>query len=207
MRYGETDPIPYALFYMVNCAKICLVIAVAIGISPLFAGDLCELDRSVYDAVHDGWKCGFSDGYFPNVTHLGDAEFYLTLNLGMVCFGDEKMRDTGKLAVVGLATTMLTTELIKLAIGRARPENQDSPRWDSSLPSGHATAAFAMAYIYGEQYHHLRIPLYLLAASVGISRIYTGMHYPSDVIAGAAVGTLGGIVVMKNKQFVLKIGF
>jgi len=101
---------------------------------------------------------------------------------------------------------MLTAQILKCIVGRERPEDNDVPRCQSSFPSGHATAAFTSAYVFSSQYPRLTIPLYVLATSIAISRIYLGKHYPSDVIAGAAIGTAAGFVVMKNKNFVLSIG-
>lgn len=60
-----------------------------------------------------------------------------------------------------------------------------------SFPSGHTTGAFALATGLTLQYRHLyiAIPSYLFAVGVGVSRIYAGVHYPSDVLVGALVGT------------------
>ncbi len=172
-----------------------------------FAGGIQDIDNSLYDSIHDGWRCDFADDYFSAMTTLGDGKFYLSANLALLCFGDDKMKESAKLATVTVAATMITAELLKCAVDRERPEKQDVSRWDSSFPSGHTTAAFAMAYVYGSQYPKLRIPLYFLATSIALSRIYLGEHYPSDVLAGAAIGTAGGIVVMKNKIFILEINF
>lgn len=165
-----------------------------------------EFDSSLYRSIYDGWRCDFADAYFSGVTLLGSVEFCLSANTALLCFGDDKMRKSAKLTTVGLASTMLVAELLKCAVGRERPEETNLPRCKSSFPSGHTTAAFTMAYVYGAQYPKLRIPLYFLAVSVAISRIYLGKHYPTDVIAGAVIGTAGGIIVVKNKDFILKIG-
>ena len=182
------------------------IINILLFTSLLFAGGLQDIDDSIYRSVHDGWHSDFADKYFCTANALGGGEFYLGANLALMCFGDSKMRDSSKLSSVTVATSIATVMLLKCAVGRPRPEDANPPRWDSSFPSGHTAAAFAMAYIYGEQYPRLRIPLYLFATSVGLSRIYLGEHYPSDVLTGAAIGVASGIIIEKNKNFVLSIG-
>ena len=65
-----------------------------------------------------------------------------------------------------------------------------------SFPSGHATTAFAAAAVVGALYPRLRIPVYGLAALVGLSRVYLGVHYTLDVLAGAALGIALGLGVV-----------
>ena len=181
-------------------------VTLSICVIACYAGGIQDFDNSLYDQIHYRWQCDFNDIYFTNVTYLGDGEVYLSVNLGLLIFGNESMKESAKLATAGLAATMLCSQLLKCAVGRDRPGETDTPRCTSSFPSGHTTAAFTMACVYGEQYPKLRIPLYLLAVSVGISRIYLGEHYPTDVIAGALLGTAGGIVIIKNKNFILELG-
>ena len=60
---------------------------------------------------------------------------------------------------------------------------------DCSFPSGHTTAGFSLAVILASHFPAYSFVMYSLAATIGVSRIYTGMHYPSDVLSGAFLGT------------------
>jgi membrane-associated phospholipid phosphatase len=62
----------------------------------------------------------------------------------------------------------------------------------TSFPSGHSGSAAAFAVAVGDVLPGLRLPLGVAAAIVAFSRIYTGVHYPSDIVAGAVVGGLLG---------------
>ena len=59
-----------------------------------------------------------------------------------------------------------------------------------SFPSGHAAAAFVLLGTVGVFYSHMFLPFLLLAILIAFSRIYVGVHYPSDVLAGALLGIL-----------------
>jgi undecaprenyl-diphosphatase len=85
----------------------------------------------------------------------------------------------------------LLAELGKLLVPRHRPfEHQLGPsERDHSFPSGHASTAFAGATMLAAFAPRLRGPLYALAVLIALSRLYNGVHYPTDVLAGAALGT------------------
>lgn len=85
----------------------------------------------------------------------------------------------------------------KVAIGRDRPLIDEHPalaRAPSKLsfPSAHATSSVAAAVAMGRVQPGARVPLYALAGSICFSRPFLGMHYPSDVLAGIALGSLLG---------------
>jgi undecaprenyl-diphosphatase len=87
--------------------------------------------------------------------------------------------------------------VVKLAVGRERPLIEGHPplaRAPSKLsfPSAHATSSLAAATALGRVEPRVRPPLYALAAGICLCRPYLGMHYPSDVLAGAALGVLLG---------------
>jgi undecaprenyl-diphosphatase len=66
-----------------------------------------------------------------------------------------------------------------------------------SFPSTHATIAFAAAYVIGKAEKSWRGASFVLAVAVALSRIYLGNHYPSDVVVGALLGLLVGVVSMR----------
>jgi membrane-associated phospholipid phosphatase len=86
---------------------------------------------------------------------------------------------------------------VKVVVRRRRPELDRLPPLGSapsslSLPSAHATASFAAAAAMSRIAPHRRPALYAGATLMGLTRPYLGMHYPSDVVAGAALGTILG---------------
>jgi len=89
---------------------------------------------------------------------------------------------------VGAAVVL--AEGLKYAVGRPRPYQERYER-GRSLPSGHTAAVFAGAAYWQRRYGwEAGVPAYLLAATVGYSRVWSANHYWSDVIAGAAIGTV-----------------
>ena len=60
----------------------------------------------------------------------------------------------------------------------------------SSFPSGHTSTSFACAYVISRLAPRLTIPVFVLAALIGFSRVYVGVHYPLDVVAGAIFGLI-----------------
>jgi undecaprenyl-diphosphatase len=105
-----------------------------------------------------------------------------------------------------VAATVFATDGITLALkhlaGRDRPyvvRPEPEPLMTSSLdlsfPSGHASTSFAGATLLALLVPHLAIPFYLLAAAIAWSRVYVGVHYPFDIVAGALLGTGVALVV------------
>jgi membrane-associated phospholipid phosphatase len=122
---------------------------------------------------------------------------------GMLWFGigatgwllDAARRPRWKRATLTVAGAYVLSTSIKIAIGRQRPAVEDLPHLMAtptglSFPSSHSSSSFAAAQAFG-----LLLPpgpLYVAAVSMALSRLYLGVHYPSDVAAGAALGTVVG---------------
>ena len=165
-------------------------------------GDTRRFDESVRNYIHE-----FA---FPALTSLMQLSSFLGSTAFLTVFGviivaALYLRTHRRGAILFTITTVGATVLLvtlKLAFRRPRPE----PFFDTilpashSFPSGHSLAAFcfygALAEILSERADRLwvRIIVWIAAAimilMIGISRIYLGVHHPSDVVAGYAVGLI-----------------
>ena len=112
---------------------------------------------------------------------------------GALLDGDRRghwLRSTGVVAGAYVVSTS-----IKLAIGRKRPLVEDLPHLMAtptglSFPSSHSSSSFAAARAFGTLLPPA--PLYAAASAMAFSRLYLGVHYPSDIAAGAALGSVLG---------------
>jgi undecaprenyl-diphosphatase len=113
--------------------------------------------------------------------------------LGMAV--DPRRRPEWHRATVSVLAAYVVSTTIKRAIGRQRPAVEDLPHLMAtptglSFPSSHSSSSFAAA----RAFRHL-LParaLYPVATAMAASRLYLGVHYPSDIVAGAALGTVVG---------------
>ena len=134
-------------------------------------------------------------------TRVGDTPNWTAIGVALYATGGEAERVSLRLAAgAGVATAVAQT--LKRLLRRARPDtrivdfealaaNPDG----FSFPSGHTTVAFSVAVSVTGSGGPLLGPLaFALAAAVGSSRVYLGAHFPLDVLIGAALGSICGLV-------------
>jgi undecaprenyl-diphosphatase len=130
-------------------------------------------------------------------TRGGDGWLWYALGVVILLFGgQERFQAVGSAALAaGLGIALFLK--LKKATGRKRPCAIEPHCWATllppdqfSFPSGHTITAFAVAVSLSHFYPDLAPGLFFCAASVAGSRILLGMHFLSDVLAGAAIGTL-----------------
>ncbi len=137
----------------------------------------------------------------PVIRRLSRASDYKALWLAssaaVAVFDGRRGRRAAVRCLVAIGATSVLVDLVgKFAFPRERPNEAPVPPdriarrpTSSSFPSGHAATASAFATAFRREYPLLGLPVSALAAVVSYGRVHTGVHYPSDVIAGALVGS------------------
>lgn len=156
-----------------------------------------------------------TDGVTEAANSLGTAKVLIPILGGMYVLGDREDKDTVKQAVSALASAAIVTQGMKYLTGRARPNMPDSGDFKgpgagkgyTSFPSGHTSAAFAVATVLANKHPNQEWLYYGLASAVGVARVRKSAHFPSDVLVGAAVGMYAGNRAVEGGPRMLSIRF
>ena len=165
------------------------------------------MDWSVFHAINAG--VATRDWLEDPVTQMGGLVVTLyaiaTIGLWFLArpYGDLKWKLACASALVAAAVAMLGNQVISRAWDRPRPYEThpasdhllSAPSPDPSFPSDHAAAAFAIAFAVLAFSRRGGLVFLAAATLIGLSRIALGMHYPSDVVAGALVGWAAAMLV------------
>ncbi|MDI9623845.1 MAG: phosphatase PAP2 family protein [Methanothermobacter sp.] len=141
----------------------------------------------------------------PIITFAGTQVFWIIVSIVLFIFFGDKGKRVAFTCLLALFLGYFLSEFLKAifqvprpfeVIGWVRPYTLVG---GYSLPSGHSIAAFSGFLILGVKYGRLPI-FFFLAVLVGISRIYMGLHYPSDVIMGALIGILCALISLRVEE-------
>lgn len=173
-----------------------------------------ELDGNILLWIQEYVRNDLLTPVMTFITHLGDGG-YVWIGLAILFLLWKNRRKTGVLMIFSLLGSLLINNMIlKNLVARVRPyevveglQRIIEKQSDLSFPSGHTSSSFAAAVvIYCTCPKKIGIPALILAVLIGLSRLYVGVHYPTDVLVGAITGTLIALAVCKiyQKCFVKK---
>ncbi|MDW8106961.1 MAG: phosphatase PAP2 family protein [Armatimonadota bacterium] len=182
---------------------------------------LLHYDRELFYAINHGLNHPLLTPVMRFFTDLGLGWVQLLMVLGATLVALGRVRRSGMLsltrasspwrvifapALLAFVGSGLTVQLLKRTVPRLRPSNlpdalvaPDERIFYNSFPSGHTATAFALAFwlfmlVRGTRYRFWGYGALVVAGLVGLSRIYRGLHYPSDVLVGALIGVLWGAI-------------
>ncbi len=135
------------------------------------------------------------------VTHTGGVCSSIAL-ASLPLLGIRPLSEAGWKPMAALVVSHLIVQLFKRTVGRPRPSHTLSSRVAIaepdrfSFPSGHAAAAMSIAVVYAVTFPVVAVPVLLGATAVGLTRVFLGVHYPGDVIAGQLIAVATALAVL-----------
>ena len=163
-----------------------------------WAEELSRLDVAAYAAIAST-PTPATDAALRRLSRAADhSRLWLGCSALLAVCGGKRGRRAAENGLASIALTSAVVNLVLKRLGnRRRPERKmyDVPiarqvtmPHSTSWPSGHSASAFAFASGVGAAWPQVGIPVSFLASLVAYSRVHTGVHYPSDTIAGTASG-------------------
>lgn len=163
-----------------------------------------NLDRDLFRSIHLGLHRDWLDPVMLYITYSGDGAFQAVAMIAAAVYRPTRIYGLACMAawLLSGAVRLATVQIVQ----RQRPSNYAFAEplepifGNTSFPSGHTTTSFAIAVVVawlvsGTRYATLGWLLILWATLVALSRVYIGIHYPADVLAGAALGTVAATLV------------
>lgn len=163
------------------------------------------------------------DAVMPVITHFGGFKVLVVVLIVIILYahlkGKKTLRRITILALIAFLCSDLVTAILKNLVNEPRPfvslDNvhllitEDDPL---SFPSGHSTSTLSVVTFYilnmkelaKKHYKLIDIALVIFALVIPFSRLYVGVHYPFDVLAGAIIGIIGALVVNRYKNKIIK---
>lgn len=161
------------------------------------------MDISIFYFINKNLSNSFFDLIMPFFSYIGWGGFIWIIISFYLIFIKREGRNLGLLCLIGLILSAILSEVIlKNIFCKLRPYdvlkdvNLLVPKEKSfSFPSGHATSSLISAIILGSKNKRKLLLFIILALFISFSRIYCGVHYPSDVFGGVLIGLFLGSII------------
>ncbi len=190
--------------------NICLLVLLTVIQTTVFSQNT---DIDILKPINKN-ESAFKNTYFKlNADAVTPLSIGIPAGLAITGFilHDKKMKQDALYMGAAFLASTLVTKSVKHIVNRQRPfakypfiVNRDDTEAGLSFPSGHTSAAFCIATSVSLRYRkwYVITPAYIFAASVGWARMYQGVHYPSDVVAGALVGAASAWLGYKAQKWI-----
>ncbi|HHU87586.1 MAG: phosphatase PAP2 family protein [Pelotomaculaceae bacterium] len=164
------------------------------------------LDASCFKWINGSLHNSFFDGLMPLLSYAGQGGLiWIALGLSFFIFGRRSWKNAALLMLLALfASFLVDEELLKNIFRRPRPFETFAginllvlPPDSYSFPSAHTANAFAAGLVLARKIPSVAGPVLALALLIAFSRVYVGVHYPLDILAGALVGAACALFVLK----------
>lgn len=161
------------------------------------------LDRAISAAVA-GTPTPMFDVWLSRLSNAANySRLWSVISAALIATGGRRGRRAAVRGMSAIAVASLTANVtMKFTFQRHRPGRLPGPEArripmpaSTSFPSGHTASAFAFAAAVADDIPELALPLYGLAIAVAYSRVHTGVHYPTDVLAGELLGVTVGATI------------
>jgi undecaprenyl-diphosphatase len=167
---------------------------------------ILKIDYWIFEKINHAGSFGIGDVFFPWITDLNKSVIFFVIAIPLMFF--IFFRKFGKkgityflILLVAVGTSDFVGRLVKDHYTRSRPFDnpeitaiQRSPAGGKSFYSNHSSNMFTIAAYTSPFFPQLTIPFFVVASLVAYSRIYNGVHYPSDVLAGILAGLFWGFI-------------
>jgi undecaprenyl-diphosphatase len=185
---------------LASSRTVVLVCIVGFGVAVVLRTLGTSVDSNLASGMYNLISQGTLITVLYGIATVGDL-IWAPLVFWLFVFRKEMNESTSALLLaVAIVTSMALTDLLKTAFNLPRPFQVSSlglsPRGEiptnPGLPSGHTTNAFTVATVIWSRYAAWRVPFIALAIATGTCMIILGLHFPSDVVAGAFLGIFSG---------------
>jgi undecaprenyl-diphosphatase len=139
----------------------------------------------------------------PWISHSGNGYYYPVIPAVLLLINPQKAGSFFLAGLFAFAVELPLYKFLKISIKRLRPyevvsgiHGRVSPIDQFSFPSGHTAAAFVMATLLSYFFPIMSTPMFCWALLVGFSRIYLGVHYPTDILAGIVIGLFSATMAL-----------
>lgn len=159
-------------------------------------------DAVILRVVNNSLKCSVLDILMPVITYFGSGFVTIPICAAAILNKNTSVHRFGINSALALSVSYIISEIIKITVNRLRPflkmENLNIKKIGIdkySFPSGHTTAAFSIGIMGSLFLPAASVIFIVIAFTVGISRMYLGVHYPTDVFAGSILGSITSICI------------